>query len=166
MQPVFANTRRGHRRADTRSGRAFSVSSLVRSSTLRFRSQALAETSLRSVSVSTVPLQRRSGKHPSALFPAVDRLALASQSAGMHLRALPNPSLSRDPTRQAAWASLRLRLCCATPPKRLAARVAVSSNVRQHEYNPCSPTPVAGVAAQTRAPEARSPFSPSREAAR
>ena len=45
-------------------------------------------------------------------------------------RVRPNPSLSRDPTRQAAWASWHLRLCCATPPKRLTARVAVSSNVR------------------------------------
>jgi hypothetical protein len=44
----------------------------------------------------------------------------------------PNPSLSRDPTRQAAWASCRAGLCCTTPPKRLAARVAVSSNVRPH----------------------------------
>jgi hypothetical protein len=50
----------------------------------------------------------------------------------MHLSVLPNPSLSRDPTRQAAWASWLLGLCCATPPKRLAARVAVSSNVRPH----------------------------------
>jgi hypothetical protein len=45
----------------------------------------------------------------------------------------PNPSLSRDPTRQAAWASWRAGLCCTTPPKRLAARVAVSSNVRPHQ---------------------------------
>ena len=51
----------------------------------------------------------------------------------------PNPSLSRDPTRQAAWASWHLRLCCATPPKRLAARVAVSSNVRPQKPCACSP---------------------------
>ena len=54
------------------------------------------------------------------------------QILGIHLSVLPNPSLSRDPTRQAAWASCRAGLCCTTPPKRLAARVAVSSNVRPH----------------------------------
>jgi hypothetical protein len=44
----------------------------------------------------------------------------------------PNPSLKRDPARQAAWASWRAGLCCTTPPKRLTARVALSSNVRPH----------------------------------
>jgi hypothetical protein len=52
------------------------------------------------------------------------------QFVASHVR--PNPSLSRDPTRQAAWASWRAGLCCTTPPKRLTARVAVSSNVRPH----------------------------------
>jgi hypothetical protein len=53
----------------------------------------------------------------------------------------PNPSLSRDPTRQGAWASCHLRLCCATPPKRLAVRVAVSSNVRPRKPNAKTATP-------------------------
>jgi hypothetical protein len=48
----------------------------------------------------------------------------------------PNPSLSRDPTRQAAWAARRLGLSYTAPPKRLAARVAVSSNVRPHKCIP------------------------------
>jgi hypothetical protein len=64
----------------------------------------------------------------------------------------PNPSLSRDPTRQAAWAARRLGLCCTAPPKRLAARVAVSSNVRQHEQGRRrATTPLAASAAKTRA---------------
>ena len=53
----------------------------------------------------------------------------------------PNPSLSRDPTRQAAWAARRLGLCCTAPPKRLAARVAVSSNVRPRKPNAKTATP-------------------------
>ena len=64
----------------------------------------------------------------------------------------PNPSLSTDPLRQASLPVQRLGLCCAARASRPASAVGVSSNVRQHEYNPCSPTPVAGVAAQARAP--------------
>jgi hypothetical protein len=56
------------------------------------------------------------------------------QFVASHVR--PNPSLSRDPTRQAAWASWRAGLCCSTPPKRLAARVAVSSNVGPRRLPP------------------------------
>ncbi len=56
----------------------------------------------------------------------------------------PNPSLSRDPTRQAAWASWRAGLCCTTPPKRLAARVAVSSNVRPRMQPPAASLAVVG----------------------
>lgn len=43
----------------------------------------------------------------------------------------PNPSLKPDRPRQAAWATWRAGLCCTTPPKRLAARVGLSSNVRR-----------------------------------
>jgi hypothetical protein len=138
---VLTNTRRGRRRADTRSGSPISVFTFTRSGALRFRSKESAQRSPRRASVSAVVPQRRSGKHPSAWSPPVDRLRLASQSVRQHLRALPNPSLGTDPLRRASLPVWRAGLCCTTRASRPASAVGVSSNVRPRKPNAKTATP-------------------------
>ena len=128
---MLTNTRRGRRRADTRSGSPISVFTFTRSGALRFRSKESAQRSPRRASASVVVPQRTSGNHPSAWSPPVDRLRLASQSVRQHLRALPNPSLGTDPLRRASLPVWRAGLCCTTRASRPASAVGVSSNVSQ-----------------------------------
>jgi hypothetical protein len=133
---VLTNTRRGRRRADTRSGSPISVFTFTRSGALRFRSKESAQRSPRRASASVVVPQRTSGNHPSAWSPPVDRLRLASQSVRQHLRALPNPSLGTDPLRRASLPVWRAGLCCTTRASRPASAVGVSSNVGPRRLPP------------------------------
>jgi hypothetical protein len=128
---------RGRRRADTRSGCAlpgfFGMHRNWPGSLAAARRRAPSKAG---------SLRQGLGALPSL---ASDSAGAKAPGNGRHFRCrlqsrrlslLPNPSLSRDPTRQAAWASWRADLCCTTPPKRLAARVAVSSNVRPQMPRP------------------------------
>ncbi len=105
---------------------------------LRHRAPGLLSAARHRVPSKAGPLWECRGAHQSpAAVPAGAKApgigSHSPQTLAIHLSVLPNPSLKRDPARQAAWASWRAGLCCTTPPKRLTARVALSSNVRRHK---------------------------------
>ncbi len=95
----------------------------LRPSSVRAGSQLVARAATSAVARASFPAASYAARAPGSAFSA--------RLLGLHLYVLPNPSLKRDPARQAAWASWRAGLCCTTPPKRLTARVALSSNVRR-----------------------------------